>query len=261
MSSHRPRKRFGQNFLRDRQVVERILSAADLQDTIFGIEIGPGLGVLTDELLSRAGQVEVMEIDRDLIERLRQRQNTKLIIHEGDALRLDWERLLTRAPYKLVANLPYNISSQILFQVLDHHALFSRLVLMFQKEVGDRLCADPGTGDYGILSVLCRLWFDIERITRVKPGAFHPPPKVDSVVLAFTPLASPRVDVSDEAFFRKIVKAAFAQRRKTLANALKSAGFEPDRVEEALVHNQLDARIRGESLSLEQFAALANWLA
>jgi len=261
LSSHRPRKRFGQNFLRDRQVVERILSAADLDAEDRVLEIGPGLGVLTDELLSRAGQVEVMEIDRDLIARLRQLENPKLIIHEGDALRLAWEDLLTQPPYKLVANLPYNISSQILFRVLDHHALFSRLVLMFQKEVGDRLCADPGTGDYGILSVLCRLWFDIERITRVKPGAFHPPPKVDSVVLAFTPLDSPRVEVSDEAFFRKIVKAAFAQRRKTRANALKAAGFEPDRIEKAFIHNQLDARIRGEALSLEQFAGLANSLA
>lgn len=261
MASHRPRKRFGQNFLHDRQVINRIVAAADLSGDDRVVEIGPGLGVLTDELLPRARQVQVVEIDRDLIARLRQRQHPRLIVHEGDALRLPWETLLTDPPYKMVANLPYNISSQVVFRVLDHHALFSRLVLMFQKEVGDRLCAQPGTGDYGILSVLCRLWFDIEKVTAVRPGAFSPPPKVDSVVLALTPLDAPRVDVGDESFFRQVVKAAFAQRRKTLANALKSAGFSADRIEQALAVNELDPRVRGEALGLDEFAGLARTLA
>lgn len=261
MSDHRPRKRFGQNFLRDQNVIERILAAADLERSDRVLEIGPGLGALTDRLLAQAGEVRVMEIDRDLIERLQQRNDPRLVIHQGDALSLPWESLLDCPPYKLVANLPYNISSQVVFRILDHHRLFSRLVLMFQKEVGERLCAVPGTGEYGILSVLCPLWFDIRKVVAVKPGAFFPPPKVDSVVLSFAPLAEPRVPVADEAFLRKVVKAAFAQRRKTLRNTLRAAGFCDSRLLAALAENGIDPGARGETLTLDEFARLARSLA
>lgn len=258
--SHRPKKRFGQNFLRDRQVIVRILEAADLGSDDRVLEIGPGLGALTERMLPAAGEVAVMEVDRDLAEGLRQWQAPNLTVIEGDVLRLDWERLLERPPYKLVANLPYNISSQVLFKILDHRRLFSRLVLMFQKEVGDRLCAAPGTRDFGILSVFCQLWFDIRKVCGVRPGAFFPPPKVHSAVLAFEPLPAPRVPVADEAFFRRLVKGAFAQRRKTLRNTLIGSGFEPPVLDHALQEAAIDPRRRGETLSLAEFARLADLL-
>lgn len=254
--AHRPKKRFGQNFLREPGIIDRILAAAQLCASDRVLEIGPGLGALTARLLDAAGAVEVMEVDRDLIAGLHQRPETHLQVHQGDALALDWEALLVHPPYKLVANLPYNISSQILFRILDHRALFSRLVLMFQKEVGDRLCAAPGSRDYGILSVFCQLWYDIRRVVVVRPGAFFPPPKIDSVVLAFTPLPAPRAEIDDEAAFRRVVKAAFAQRRKTLRNCLGAAGY-PDRdVDRALGAAGIDPRRRGETLSIPEFAAL-----
>lgn len=258
--NHRPRKRFGQNFLRDGSVIERILGAADLRGGDRVLEIGPGLGALTDRMLDRGDEVIVMEIDRDLGEELAARREPGLTVHLGDALRLDWPALLADPPYKLVANLPYNISSQILFKVLDHRRLFSRLVLMFQKEVGDRLCAAPGSRDYGLLSVLCQVWFDIRRVVSVPPGAFFPPPKVHSAVLAFDALPVARVEVGDEAFFRRVVKGAFGQRRKTLRNALGGAGFASAKVDAALAAAGLDGSRRGETLSLEEFAALSRCL-
>jgi 16S rRNA (adenine1518-N6/adenine1519-N6)-dimethyltransferase len=198
-----------------------------------------------------------MEVDRDLAQRLLQREADNLVVLEGDALRLSWEDLLPAPPYKLVANLPYNISSQILFKILDHRQFFGRLVLMFQKEVGDRLCASAGTKDYGILSVFCQLWYDIRRVAVVPPGAFNPPPKVYSVVLAFDPLSGTRVPVEDEAFFRQVVKGAFSQRRKTLRNALIGSGFAAGDLDSAMEVARIDPVRRGETLSLEEFARLA----
>jgi 16S rRNA (adenine1518-N6/adenine1519-N6)-dimethyltransferase len=257
VSDFRHKKRFGQNFLRDPGTVDKILAAAALQPEDRVLEIGPGLGALTDRLLAQAGAVEVMEVDRELAEQMRRRGAANLTVHEGDALRLAWETLLLAPPYKLVANLPYNISSQILFRVLEHRPLFSRLVLMFQKEVGDRLCAPPGSRDYGILSVFCQLWFDIRRVATVPPGAFYPPPKVTSAVLLFTPLAAPRVFVADEPLFRRVVKGAFAQRRKTLRNTLTAAGFTVEQVAAALAAAGIDPARRGETLDLAEFARLA----
>ncbi len=257
--NHRHKKRFGQNFLRDLSVVERIVAAADLDADSRVLEIGPGLGVLTERLLARSAEVHVMEVDRDLVERLRARDEARLIVHEGDCLEMDWPHLLPSPPYTLVANLPYNISSQVVFKILDHRPIFRRCVLMFQKEVADRLAAAPGTKDYGILSVLCRLWFDIRRVVTVPPGAFYPPPKVTSAVLAFEPLASARVPVDDELFFRQVVKGAFAQRRKTLRNTLVASGFD-EGLDEVLEQTGIDARRRGETLTLEEFARLAQAL-
>jgi 16S rRNA (adenine1518-N6/adenine1519-N6)-dimethyltransferase len=254
---YRPKKRFGQNFLRDHHIVQRILDAAALLPEDRVVEIGPGLGVLTDRLLPRVREVRAMEVDRDLAQRLLQREADNLVVLEGDALRLSWEDLLPAPPYKLVANLPYNISSQILFKILDHRQFFGRLVLMFQKEVGDRLCASAGTKDYGILSVFCQLWYDIRRVAVVPPGAFNPPPKVYSVVLAFDPLSGPRVPVEDEAFFRRVVKGAFSQRRKTLRNALIGSGFAAGDLDSAMEVARIDPVRRGETLSLEEFARLA----
>jgi 16S rRNA (adenine1518-N6/adenine1519-N6)-dimethyltransferase len=258
--NHRPKKRFGQNFLQDRHVVDGILNAAALEPHDRVLEIGPGLGALTDRLLPEIARLHVIEIDRDLGASLLARPETNLTVHLGDALTLDWDAILTEPPYKLIANLPYNISSQIVFKILDHRHLFSRLVLMFQQEVGERLCASPGGRDYGILSVLSQVWFDIRRVLRVPPGAFYPPPKVHSAVLCFNALAQSRIIVEDEAFFRRVVKAAFAQRRKTLRNSLTGSGFGFDGLEESLLAVGIDPGRRAETLNLEEFGCLAQLL-
>jgi len=260
MTHHRAKKRFGQNFLRDRQVVDQILAAADLSSADQVMEIGPGLGVLTDRILQTAGRVLIVEIDRDLVANWEQRNEPNLQIVSGDVLALDWAELLPGTGWKLVANLPYNISSQVVFRIIEQRNRFSSLVLMFQKEVGDRLCAGPGSRDYGALSIFSQLWFDIERVVKVPPQAFIPAPKVDSVVLKFTPLQQARVAIVDEPQFKRVVKCAFAQRRKTLRNTLKTGGFSSVEIEAALEQVAIDPGRRAETLSLAEFARLADQL-
>lgn len=253
----RTKKRYGQNFLRDRHVVERILAAAAIGAEDRVLEIGPGLGALTGDLLARAAEVNIIEVDPELIDYWSKQSHPKLRLHAGDALHLDWATILPHPPYKLAANLPYNISTPILFRMIEHRRLFSRLVLMFQKEVGERLCAPPGGKDYGVLSVFCQLWFDVRKVVVVPPGAFHPPPKVHSIVVQLDPLPAARVPVANEPLFRKVVKGAFGQRRKTLRNALGGAGFADDAIDQALAASAIDGKRRGETLSLEEFARLA----
>jgi 16S rRNA (adenine1518-N6/adenine1519-N6)-dimethyltransferase len=260
MSSHRPRKRFGQNFLRDQHVLDRIIAAADLQEDDRILEIGPGPGALTSRLLASGLPVLAVEIDRDLGAALQARDVKNLDVIIGDVLRLDWAELLQNPPYKLIANLPYNISSQVLFKVLDHRHAFRRLVLMFQKEVGDRLVAEEGTRNYGILPALIQPWFRIVRVAKVPPGAFHPPPKVDSVVLCLEPLSEPRLTLHDEALYRKLVRGAFAQRRKTLRNSLLGSGWGAEEIDRAFSAAGIEPSRRGETLKIEEFAILANIL-
>ena len=260
MSMHRPRKRFGQNFLHDQHVLDRIIAAADFQEDDRVLEIGPGPGALTERLLATGLPVLVVEIDRDLGTALQARDEKNLDVKVGDVLRLDWSELLTDPPYKLIANLPYNISSQVLFKALDHREAFRRLVLMFQKEVGDRLVAEEGTRTYGILSVLIQTWFKIEKVVKVPPGAFHPPPKVDSVVLRLEPLPEPRIMLHDEELYRRLVKGSFAQRRKTLRNSLLGSGWPAEQIDQAFSEAGIDPGRRGETLKIEEFGALANVL-
>ncbi len=254
--TYRTKKRFGQHFLHDRTVIDKIIAAAQLDSQQQVVEIGPGLGVLTDELLPRSAHVQVMEIDYDLIERLKARKDSRLSVHSGDVLKLPWRDFLDQPPYILVANLPYNISSQIVFRLIEHRDLFQQMVLMFQREVGQRLVADPGGKDYGILSVLCQLWYDIKTVAVVKPGAFTPPPKVDSIVLNFQSLKTPRFDPVDEVLFKKVVKGAFTQRRKTLRNSLLASGFAAAEIDSALQQAGIFPGRRGETLTLENFSQL-----
>lgn len=260
MNVHRPRKRFGQNFLRDQHVLDCIVNAAELQEGDRILEIGPGAGALTNRLLETGLPVLAVEIDRDLAAALQDRVERNLAVVVGDVLRMDWAELLSDPPYKLIANLPYNISSQILFRVLEHRRSFRRLVLMFQKEVGERLIAEAGSRDYGILSVLMQTWFEIDRVVKVSPKAFYPPPKVDSVVLRLAPLSEPRIALHDAELFRKLVRGAFAQRRKTLRNSLLGAGWPAEQIDRAFAGADIDCRRRGETLSLEEFGRLANAL-
>jgi 16S rRNA (adenine1518-N6/adenine1519-N6)-dimethyltransferase len=261
MTSHRPRKRFGQNFLRDQHVLDGILRAADLQTGDRIMEIGPGAGALTGRLLATGLPVLAIEIDRDLAAALQQRPEKNLEVIIGDVLRLDWVKLLREPPYRLIANLPYNISSQVLFRALDHREAFTRLVLMFQKEVGERLIATAGSRDYGLLSVLMQTWFQIDKVVKVPPAAFYPPPKVDSVVLRLDPLPAPRVPLDDEGLYRKLVRGAFAQRRKTLRNSLLGSGWQAQQVDPACREAGIESRRRGETLTLAEFGRLANALA
>ena len=258
--SVRAKKRFGQNFLRNEHVIDRILDAAELCKNQPVLEIGPGLGALTDRLLQAEVHLTAIEIDRELAALLRQRDNRRLEVIEGDVLRLDWNTFLPAQASKLVANLPYNISSQVLFKILDHRQAFSRLVLMFQKEVGDRLLAQAGTRQYGILSVLMQTWYDVRRVVRVSPTAFSPPPKVESVVLQFDPLAGVRFPVGDEGVYRALVRGAFTQRRKTLRNSLLASGWSAAKIDNLLEANGIDPRRRGETLTIEEFARLSSAL-
>ena len=256
---YRTKKRFGQHFLHDRTVIDKIIAAAQITSDDHVVEIGPGLGVLTDQLLPRAADVQVMEIDRDLIERLEAREDSRLTIHSGDVLKLPWRNFLDFPPYILVANLPYNISSQVVFRLIEHRDLFQRMVLMFQREVGERLVAAPGGKDYGILSVLCQLWYEIKTVTLVKPGAFSPPPKVDSIVLKFSLLPSARVDPIDEVLFKRVVKGAFAYRRKTLRNSFLASGFDATAIDLSLQQAGVSPGCRGETLSLQNFSDLTRF--
>jgi 16S rRNA (adenine1518-N6/adenine1519-N6)-dimethyltransferase len=263
----RPKKALGQNFLTDRNVLVRIARLVERGPEARILEVGPGRGALTRMLAEQGARVLAIELDRQLVPLLAKEfaaaGNVEIL--QADILRTDLDReLLQRwsGKWGVAANLPYNISSQVLFLFMDHRHLFSRLVLMLQKEVGDRLVAGPGTREYGILSVLFRLHFDVTREFTVKPGSFYPVPKVDSVVLTFRPLPRARADVGDEAFFRRVVKAAFGQRRKTLRNCLKS--FDIGAGEQLLVNALADCGIepsrRGETLSFDEFVHLAKSL-
>jgi 16S rRNA (adenine1518-N6/adenine1519-N6)-dimethyltransferase len=264
VDSLRAKKSLGQNFLVDANVLARIVKTVDVNPEERILEIGPGKGALTELLCRTAKHVVAVELDRRmvafLLEKFSQTSNVEVVA--DDILGTDLNRLLLgrwSGKWKAAANLPYNISSQVLFKFIDNRNLFSELVLMLQKEVGERLIARPCTKEYGILSVFCQMYFDISRELLVKPGSFRPIPKVDSLVLKFRVLESPRVEVGDELFFRTVVKSAFSQRRKTLWNCLRSAF--PLIVENVLMdifHDcGVDPRRRGETLSLDEFALLA----
>jgi len=264
-AARRPLKSLGQNFLVDRNIIDKIIGSAALDSNDNVLEVGPGRGALTGYLAEHANQLLLVEYDHALAADLsaRYRENSGVKVVDGDILAIDLNVLLGDADrrWKVVANLPYNISTQVLFRFLDVRSRLSRMVLMLQKEVGDRLAASPGCADYGVTTVLLGLWFDIRREFIVPPGCFHPRPKVDSVVLSFVPLASPRAEVGDENIFRKVVKCAFAMRRKTLSNCLKRADLDlPDGVEAILRHCGIDGQRRGETLSLEEFACLSRCL-
>lgn len=263
MEKIRAKKALGQNFLVDGNVIANIVRAAELGSDDRVLEIGPGRGAITSRLAGTAARVVAVEWDRELVPLLRENLgeygNTEIV--HGDILRTDLKLLLPAfwtGRWKVVANLPYNISSQILFKFIDDRSLFSDLLLMLQKEVGDRLVAPPSCKDYGVLTVLCGLYFDIQKVFLVKPSSFRPIPKVDSSVLRFRVLPGPRIDVGDEQLFRRVVKASFAQRRKTLWNCLKAADFFSDDagLHEAFGLAGIDEKRRGETLSLEEFAIL-----
>ncbi len=262
MTSMKAIKMLGQNFLVDSNVIARIIDLVAPAPGDHILEVGPGQGALTRSLAASGARVLAIELDRRLAPMLSREfaQNPLIEVIEADVLKVNLLAELSRfssSGWKVAANLPYNISSQVLIKFLETPTLFSDLYLMLQKEVGDRLAAPPSCKEYGVLTLFCRLHFDVTREFIVRPGSFHPVPKVDSVILRFKALPSPRVDVGDETLFRRVVKAAFAQRRKTLWNCLKFAGFLSDEKLSGILANcRIDPGRRGETLSLDEFAAL-----
>lgn len=259
MSLRRPIKSLGQNFLVDRNMVERIVRAADIEPDDAVLEIGPGRGALTGLLAEHAGKLVLVEFDHALaaFHTERFRHDSRVAVIDGDVLAVDLDAILKgrhAGPWKVVANLPYNISTPVLFRLMELRHLFSKLVLMLQREVGERLVASPGCSDYGVTTLLLGLWFDIRREVIVPPECFTPRPKVESAVMSFVPLAASRCDVGDEEVYRRIVKAAFGMRRKTLANCLKSSQLGDAADLEACA---IDGGRRGETLSMDEFARLS----
>ena len=248
----RPRKRFGQHFLTDRHYLGRIVAAIDPRPGDTMVEIGPGTGLLTDHLAAALDHLHVVEIDRDLAAALRNRFTpAKVTVHEGDALEFDLA--LLPAPLRVAGNLPYNVSTPILFRMASLAGRIRDCTFMLQKEVVDRMVAAPGTADYGRLSVMLQYRFEMHSLLRVPPGAFTPPPKVDSAVVRMTPLGADRPVARDGERFAAVVAAAFSQRRKTLRNAtraLVSAG--------AFAQAGIDPERRGETLSVREFVALSD---
>lgn len=252
----RPKKRFGQHFLRDMRVVERIVAAFAPQPTDHVVEIGPGEGVLTRALVGRVARLDLVELDRDLAAQLAQTyaDAPAITVHQADALKFDFRALAAPGgTLRLIGNLPYNISTPLLFHALAQAERVRDMLFMLQKEVVERLSAAPGGKDYGRLSVMVQWRCRVENLFTVPPGAFYPPPKVDSAVVRLTPHATPPVAVRNPATFARVVQAAFAQRRKTLRNSLKGVVSA-----EAMSALGIDPIRRAETLSLQEFAALAN---
>jgi 16S rRNA (adenine1518-N6/adenine1519-N6)-dimethyltransferase len=248
------RKRFGQHFLHDRGVLERIARELAPQRTQALVEIGPGRGALTELLVGKCGSLDCIEIDRDLAATLTQRWGTTpgFEMHTGDALEFDFAALAARRGQRLrvIGNLPYNISTPLLFHVADAHEHIDDLHVMLQKEVIDRIVATPGSGDYGRLTVMLAPWLEARHLFDVGPGAFTPPPRVWSAVARLTVRREPAFAVPEG--FARTVSAAFSHRRKTLRNALRSIVDA-----EAIVAAGIDPGLRPEMLSPAEFARIA----
>lgn len=254
MSSHHARKRFGQNFLHDQNVIGRIVAAIDPQPNDRLIEIGPGQGAITRLLGERCGTLDVIEIDRDLAAALREQAwMSRITLHEADALTFDLRQVSDEPrSLRLAGNLPYNISTPLLFHMLDHSELFRDMHVMLQKEVVDRMTARPGSKTYGRLSVALAARCEVESLFVIKAGAFRPAPRVQSAFARLTPLAEPLIAAAEAERFDEILRHAFGQRRKQLGNAL-SPVLSADEIRAA----GIDPQSRAEQLDVAQFVELA----
>ena len=258
VDGHFARKRFGQNFLTDESVIAGIVNAFGPAPGQNVVEIGPGLGALTRELLGRLGRVQVVELDRDLAAALPLRllNEGELVVHQADALKFDF-RTLARGPHdlRIIGNLPYNISTPILFHLLDQADAIADMTFMLQKEVVERMVAAPGSGDYGRLSVMLQVKCEVEWLLDVPPEAFSPPPKVDSAVVRLRPHTTPRYNCKDEKRLQSLLTTAFNMRRKTLRNALKGQGSA-----EQFDAAGIDLSLRPEEVDVATWVRLGNLL-
>lgn len=256
MTRHRPRKRFGQHFLHDPSVIARIVRAVDAKPGDRVVEIGPGLGALTGTLLESCGNLDVIELDRDLAARLKDAysDDRRIRVHTGDALDFDFSQLISPGDrLRVVGNLPYNVSTPLVFHLLSQAPMIADMHFMLQREVVDRLTAEPGGRDYGRLTVMVQLACECEKLFEVGPGAFRPPPRVTSAVARLRVRREPAVRLSDRPTFERLVSHLFSRRRKTLRNSLRGQLGEAEL--EAL---GIDPRARPETLDLVHLAALAN---
>ncbi|MFN2927475.1 16S rRNA (adenine(1518)-N(6)/adenine(1519)-N(6))-dimethyltransferase RsmA [Lachnospiraceae bacterium YH-ros2228] len=263
------KKKFGQNFLTNDQVLDDICDAAEITKEDFVLEIGPGIGTLTQVLSERAGHVLAVELDSKLLpildDTLAFCRNTEVL--NQDILKVDLDQIAEEKnqgrPFKVVANLPYYITTPILLQLLTGHAPVESITVMVQKEVAERMQAGPGSKDYGALSLAIQYYTDPEYICTVTPDNFIPRPKVDSAVITLRIRKEPKVQARDEKLLFELIRAAFSQRRKTLLNSLSNArisDISKEDVRQALLAMGLDEGIRGEKLSLEDFARLSDLL-
>lgn len=259
------RKSYGQNFLIDAHVLDKIVSAAEIDSDTDVLEIGPGIGTLTQYLAESAKTVTAVEIDDKLIpilEKTLAEYDNVRVIH-GDILKQDIAELFEGRHFKIVANLPYYITTPIIMSLLESHVPADSITVMIQKEVAERMMASPGTKDYGALSLAVQFYAEPYLAANVPPNCFMPRPNVGSAVIRLKRLEEPPVQVKDEKLMFKLIRAAFNQRRKTLANAVKNfegLSFSREEVEEGIKNIGLDVRIRGEAMSLEQFAKLSDEL-
>lgn len=257
-------KKLGQNFLIKRGIVDEIVHAAELTVGEPVLEVGPGIGTLTQGLAQSGADVTAIELDRRLLEvldtTLASYDNVRII--HGDVLKLDVPTIMNHKPFKVVANLPYYITTPIIMSLLESKLPIERLVVMVQKEVALRMIAKPGTKDYGALSVAVQYYTESDIVLDVPPKSFLPAPAVTSSVIRCVLRDKPPVDVIDEKLFFRVVKAGFAQRRKTFSNTMKTTGLTRDRIEELLAKANIDGQRRGETFTLQEFADVANaWAA
>jgi len=258
MNAHIPRKRFGQHFLCDQTVVQNIVAAITPKPGEHLIEIGPGQGAITLPVLKRAKQLEVIELDRDLIPQLQERTEHagRLHVYLQDVLDFDFSSIKKDARLlRIFGNLPYNISTPLIFHLIDHSAVIADMVFMLQKEVAERLAATANTEAYGRLSVMVQYHWHVELLFDVPATAFHPPPQVESSILRLTPHHQIPYPVKDYALFAEVVRHAFGQRRKTLRNSLKNLVSD-----EVWKRVSINSQLRAENLSVKDFALITNEL-
>lgn len=253
---HKARKRFGQNFLHDQHVIDKIVRAINPKHSDALVEIGPGMGAITEPLLEACGKLDVVELDRDLIPILRTKffNYPEFRIHEGDALKFDFNTILQPGQrLRIVGNLPYNISTPLIFHFLAHHKIVQDMHFMLQKEVVERLAAGPGTSDYGRLGIMAQYYCKVEPLFIVGPGSFNPPPKVDSAIVRLRPYEELPYPAKDVKVLQRVVREAFSMRRKTLRNTLKNL-ISADQLEAI----GIDTTLRPERLTLQEYVRIAD---
>jgi len=254
-------KSLGQNFLIDDSVLEDIVSAADIKPEDMVIEIGPGVGTLTRLLLQKAKKVCAIELDTDLIPILNEELKgfANFTVIHGDALKVDFKEIIgEEKSVKVVANLPYYVTTPIISRLLKGDYNFSSITIMIQKEVAERIAAKENTKEYGALSLLVQYHCSVDVVRKVSPAAFIPQPKVDSMVIKLNKLPKPRVEVVDVELFFKVIRESFNMRRKTLSNSLKNLKIDKEKLQKAFDDAGIDPIRRGETLSIDEFAKLAD---